>query len=199
MSDINKSLSSNSKSKSTHLFVLIHGLWGTSSHMATIEKFIKENLPSSTDDKIATIKPACFRFWKTYDGLELNAKKIIADIFYEIESLKQNNDLEVTKISIIGYSLGGLISRYVIGLLNELDFFEKIEPIFFSTFATPHVGIQFFNDNIFDAVANRLGPYLFGKSGGQLFIADHDKILVKMADPQEKYMRGLKKFQKHIL
>lgn len=199
MSDINKSLSSNSKSKSTHLFVLIHGLWGMSSHMATIEKFIKENLPSSTDDKIATIKPACFRFWKTYDGLELNAKKIIADIFYEIESLKQNNDLEVTKISIIGYSLGGLISRYVIGLLNELDFFEKIEPIFFSTFATPHVGIQFFNDNIFDAVANRLGPYLFGKSGGQLFIADHDKILVKMADPQEKYMRGLKKFQKHIL
>lgn len=84
-----------------------------------------------------------FRFWKTYDGLELNAKKIIADIFYEIESLKQNNDLEVTKISIIGYSLGGLISRYVIGLLNELDFFEKIEPIFFSTFATPHVGTNF--------------------------------------------------------
>ena len=70
-------------------------------------------------------------------------QKIIADIFYEIESLKQNNDLEVTKISIIGYSLGGLISRYVIGLLNELDFFEKIEPIFFSTFATPHVESNF--------------------------------------------------------
>ena len=123
-------------------------------------------------------------------------QKIIADIFYEIESLKQNNDLEVTKISIIGYSLGGLISRYVIGLLNELDFFEKIEPIFFSTFATPH-GNPIFNDNIFDAVANRLGPYLFGKSGGQLFIADHDKILVKMADPQEKYMRGLKISKAH--
>ena len=91
-------------------------------------------------------------------------QKIIADIFYEIESLKQNNDLEVTKISIIGYSLGGLISRYVIGLLNELDFFEKIEPIF-SVHLPHHTWESIFNDNIFDAVANRLGPYLFGKSG----------------------------------
>lgn len=186
-------------SKSTHLFVLIHGLWGTASHMDTIERLIKDSLPDSTEDVIATIKPSCFRFWKTYDGLEFNSKKIVSEIFYEIESLKEKNNLNVTKISFIGYSLGGLLSRYVIGLLNDLNFFDKIKPIFFTTFATPHVGIQFFNDNLFDITANRLGPYLFGKSGGQLFISDYDKILVRMADPNEKFLIGLKKFERHIL
>lgn len=186
-------------SKSTHLFVLIHGLWGTASHMETIEQFIKDSLPDSTEDTITTIKPSCFRFWKTYDGLELNSKKIVSEIFYEIESLKEKNNLNVTKISFIGYSLGGLLSRYVIGLLNDLKFFDKVKPVFFTTFATPHVGIQFFNDNIFDITANRLGPYLFGKSGGQLFISDYDKILVTMADPNEKFFIGLKKFEKLIL
>ena len=81
-----------------------------------------------------------------------------------------------------------MLSRYVIGLLNDLKFFDKVKPVFFTTFATPHVGIQFFNDNIFDITANRLGPYLFGKSGGQLFISDYDKILVTMADPNEKFL-----------
>ncbi|RCK59303.1 hypothetical protein Cantr_07043 [Candida viswanathii] len=185
--------------KPAHLFVLIHGLWGTASHMETIERFIKDALPDATEDAIVTIKPSCFRFWKTYDGLELNSKKIVAEIFYEIESLKEKNNLNVTKISFVGYSLGGLLSRYVIGLLNELKFFDKIKPVFFTTFATPHVGIQFFNDNLFDFIANRFGPYLFGKSGGQLFISDYDKVLVAMADPDQKFLMGLKKFEKHIL
>ena len=190
----------NSHEKSTHLFVLIHGLWGTPKHMSTIEDFIKESINDEvTKDQIVTLKPSCFGFWKTYDGLELNAKKIIQEMFYEIESLKQKNKLIVKRISFIGYSLGGLFSRYIIGLLNEIGFFELVEPVFFCTFATPHLGIHFFRNNFFDTIANNLGPYMFGKSGGQLFIADHEKILVAMADPQQKYMQGLRKFKKHIL
>ncbi|KAG5418697.1 hypothetical protein I9W82_003415 [Candida metapsilosis] len=185
--------------KSTHLFVLVHGLWGSPNHMRTIERYIKESLPSTTTDEIATLKPASFRFWKTYDGLDLNSRKIITEIFYEIESLREKNGLTVTKISFIGYSLGGLFSRYVIGLLNELGFFDQVEPVFFSTFATPHVGIEFFRDNIFDNIANIVGPYLFGKSGGQLFLADKEQILVQMADHNGKFYQGLTKFKKYTL
>ncbi|EMG48383.1 LPL1 Lipid droplet phospholipase 1 [Candida maltosa Xu316] len=199
MSTTTTNSSHDSRGKPAHLFVLIHGLWGTAKHMETIEQFINHSVPSSTSDKIVTIKPSCFRFWKTYDGLELNSQRIVSEIFYEIESLKEKNNLDVVKISFVGYSLGGLISRYVIGLLQDLKFFDKIKPVFFTTFATPHVGIEFFNDNVFDAVANRVGPYLFGKSGGQLFISDYDKILVTMADPDEKFFQGLKRFEKHIL
>ncbi|CAK9441245.1 uncharacterized protein LODBEIA_P51140 [Lodderomyces beijingensis] len=168
--------------------------------MQTIESFLKDSITSEiTPDKISTLKPACFRFWKTYDGLDLNSRKIIQEIFYEIESLKEKNHLVVKRISFIGYSLGGLISRYVIGLLNEIGFFEQVEPVFFTTFATPHLGIEFFKKNVFDGIANHVGPYLFGKSGGQLFLADHEKLLVQLADPDKKFLQGLSKFKRHIL
>lgn len=187
------------KEQSAHLFVLVHGLWGSPNHMLTIERSLRELLQECSDEKIVTLKPSSFRFWKTYDGLKLNAERVIRDIFYEIEALKQKSNYKVVKFSLVGYSLGGLISRYLIGVLNEIGFFEMVEPIFFTTFATPHVGIQFFNDNIFDNAANKTGQYLFGKSGREMFMTDHDKILMQMADPEGIYYQGLNKFRKHIL
>lgn len=188
-----------SKEQSAHLFVLVHGLWGSPNHMLTIERSLRELLQECSDEKIVTLKPSSFRFWKTYDGLKLNAERVIRDIFYEIEALKQKSNYKVVKISLVGYSLGGLISRYLIGVLNEIGFFEMVEPVFFTTFATPHVGIQFFNDNIFDHAANKVGQYLFGKSGREMFMTDHDKILMQMADSEGVYYKGLNKFRKHIL
>ncbi|EAZ63957.2 putative serine esterase [Scheffersomyces stipitis CBS 6054] len=185
--------------QSAHLFVLVHGLWGSPNHMLTIERLVKDMLPSVSAEKVVTLKPSSFRFWKTYDGLERNARSVISEIFYEIETLKQKNNYNVTKISFVGYSLGGLISRYLIGLLEEMDFFATVKPIFFSTYATPHVGIEFFANNIFDNTANAVGPYLFGPSGRQMFVADTDKALREMADPNKKFYLGLAKFEKHIL
>lgn len=188
--------------KPAHLFVLIHGLWGGPNHMLPIENSIRESLGSDfdgTNDEIVVLRPSSFRFWKTYDGLKFNSEKVVADIFYEIETLKQKQNLKVNKISVIGYSLGGLISRYVIGLLYDLQFFDVVQPIFFSTFATPHVGVEFFKDNLFDKIANRAGKYLFGPSGQQLFLADSEKILLKMSEPDSIFFKGLAMFEKHIL
>ncbi|CAK7893990.1 lipid droplet phospholipase 1 [[Candida] anglica] len=184
-----------------HIFVLVHGLWGGPNHMLTIEKSIKELLDSddSSKEKIVTIRPSSFRFWKTYDGLQLNAERVVSDVLYEIEMLKSENNIKVTKISFVGYSLGGLISRYAIGILNEIGFFDKVQPMIFSTFATPHVGVHFFQQNAFDILANELGKYLFGKSGNEMFMGDDELILKKMADPEHKFYKGLKRFKKHIL
>lgn len=187
------------KEQNAHLFVLVHGLWGSPNHMLTIERSLRELVQECSDEKIVTLKPSSFRFWKTYDGLKLNAERVIRDILYEIEALKQKSNYKVVKFSLVGYSLGGLISRYLIGVLNDIGFFEMVEPVFFTTFATPHVGIQFFNDNIFDHTANWMGQYLFGKSGREMFMTDHDKMLKKMAEPEGVYYRGLAKFRKHIL
>jgi hypothetical protein len=44
----------------------------------------------------------------------------------EIKLIKALN-LEITKFSIIGYSLGGLVSRYAIGLLYSQGFFKNIK------------------------------------------------------------------------
>ncbi|CAH2355717.1 lipid droplet phospholipase 1 [[Candida] railenensis] len=188
--------------RDTHLFVLVHGLWGGPNHMLTIEKSIHEVIghqSGGSDERIATIRPSSFRFWKTYDGLRLNAERVISDVLYEIELIRQKQNSKVTKISFVGYSLGGLISRYAIGMLNDIGFFDEVKPVFFTTFATPHVGIHFFNGTIFDKISNRVGHYLFGKTGKQMFIEDDDKILVKMVEPDGTWFKGLAKFEKHVL
>lgn len=193
------SVTVSSKPKPTHLFVLVHGLLGGPNHMQSIERCIKTLLPSESKHKIVTLRPSSFRFWKTFDGLKLNAERVITDILYEIETLRQENNLKVEKISLVGYSLGGLISRYVIGMLEEIGFFDIVEPVFFTTFATPHVGVEFLNNNVFDRTANALGQYLFGYTGTQMFLTDSQSTLVSMADPEKKYIKGLLRFQKHIL
>lgn len=184
--------------QNVHLFVLIHGLWGGPKHMRTIDHCIKTLLNQDKDQrKIVTLKSSSFRFWKSYDGLKLNAEKVLSEILYEIETLKSKNKMNVDRISIVGYSLGGLVSRYLIGLLYELEFFNVVKPVFFSTFATPHVGIEFFNGTLFDGARNNLGKVLFGKSGKEMFLVD--QTLVDMADPELKYYKGLVLFEKHIL
>lgn len=182
-----------------HLFLFVHGLWGNPNHMLVIEKAVKKAVQPVSPERIISIKPSSFRFWKTYDGIQRCAERVVADLLFEIEALKQTNKCKVTKISIVGYSLGGLISRYVIGILYDLKFFDEVDPIFFCTFATPHVGVHFFRNNFFDKFANLVGQCLFGMTGFQLFITDPRQLLVEMADPDSIYMKGLRCFEKKML
>lgn len=182
-----------------HLFVLIHGLWGLPNHMITIEKCLQNLLPNTTKDKICTLRPLSFSFWKTYDGIVYNAERVIEEILYEIEALKEKEMTTVSKILVVGYLLGGLILRCVIGLLFEMGFFDTVKPIIFTTFATPHVGVEFFKENLFDFTANRLGQYMFGKTGKELFVKDTNQMLVEMADPGKRYFKGLMMFQLKIV
>jgi hypothetical protein len=50
------------------------------------------------------------------------------------------NGQKIRKLSVIGYSLGGLVARYAIGLLFRKGYFDKLEPVNFTTFVTPHLG-----------------------------------------------------------
>lgn len=79
---------------------------------------------------------------------------------------------------------GGLISRYVVGLLYARGLFETIQPVNFTTFATPHLGIRHINPGVFHNLANRLGARLLGFSGRHMFIADHmlRPLLLQMAE-----------------
>ena len=163
--------------------------------MNTIEKALVTSLRGLIPLKIITIKPSSYRFWKAYDGIQRCAELAIAEIFFEFKTLKQINRYKVSLFSIICYSLGGLISCYVVGLLEEMGFFDEVTPVFFSTFATPHVGLRFFKRNLFDIFANNCGSDLFRKAGQQLFLTDSEQLLAKMAHPELKYYKGLQKFQ----
>ncbi|ODQ80826.1 hypothetical protein BABINDRAFT_166404 [Babjeviella inositovora NRRL Y-12698] len=180
-----------------HLFVLVHGLWGGPKHLLVLEEAIKHSFADS-DEKICTLRPSSFAFFKTYDGVKVCGEKVVRDIFYEVETLRKRENVLVSKISIVGYSLGGLISRYVVGRLHSLGAFDHIEPVIFSTFATPHVGVHFFRQTIADRLLNFVGGTFLGQTGRDVFI-HQSRILVDLADPAQVYYQGLQKFRKRLL
>lgn len=64
----------------------------------------------------------------TYDGIEVGGERVAQEIEDRIAKLKEEGKT-VDKMSITGYSLGGLVSRYVIGLLYTRGVFDKIKPM----------------------------------------------------------------------
>ena len=110
----------------------------------------------------------------------------------------------IKKISVVGYSLGGLVARYVIGILDHEGLFDTIEPVNFTTFATPHLGTRTPLSLWTSHIYNSVGPSLLSASGQQMFLLDNfgdsGKPLVElMADPNSIFIRALKKFPKRTL
>lgn len=64
----------------------------------------------------------------TYDGIELGGERVCQEIEDEVEKLARAGQ-EIKRISLVGYSLGGLVARFCVGLLDSKGFFEKIKPV----------------------------------------------------------------------
>jgi triacylglycerol esterase/lipase EstA (alpha/beta hydrolase family) len=64
----------------------------------------------------------------TYDGIELGGERLCQEIEEELEKLAKSGQ-KVARISLVGYSLGGLVSRYAIGLLDSKGIFKDIQPV----------------------------------------------------------------------
>jgi len=115
----------------------------------------------------------------------------------KIASIQEQGDRKVTRFSISGYSLGGLLARYVIGALYANKFFDTIEPVNFTTIATPHLGIpkypSFFSTmvrhfssfhlrisfhvriaytTLLSFQGTQIGPRLLGRTGLQFYGVD---------------------------
>lgn len=108
----------------------------------------------------------------------------------------------IRKLSILGYSLGGLIGRYAVGLLYSRGYFDRIQPVNFTTFATPHVGVR--SPARRSHFWNVLGARTVSKSGRQLFMIDNFRdtgqpLLSILAAKGSIFMLGLTKFQSRSL
>ncbi|KAG7924528.1 hypothetical protein KL925_005331 [Ogataea polymorpha] len=185
------------ESKNCHLVVLCHGLWGVSEHFAYIEAQLKNHasLSSSKDQLIVYTTKTNERF-KTYDGIDLCGTRVAEEILAEALRL-QEQGLTVSKFSVVGYSLGGLIARYAIGVLHYRGFFCNIEPVNFTSFCSPHVGVLTPGQSVSIKIFNWLVPVLLGKSGHQLFLKDSPTVplLKLMSLPHTVFYRGLAKFK----
>ena len=139
----------------------------------------------------------------TYDGIDLGAERVTQEIETYIQDLETDGK-SVRKISITGYSLGGLVARYVIGLLYSRGYFNRIKPINFTTFATPHLGVRTPILGIQSTIWNFLGSSTLSVSGRQLFLVDSFRdtrkpLISLLADPDTIFMRALKLFPNRSL
>jgi dienelactone hydrolase len=58
----------------------------------------------------------------------VGGERLVSEIEELLEQLARDGT-QIKKLSITGYSMGGIIARYAIGLLYHKGLFEKIEPV----------------------------------------------------------------------
>ncbi len=115
-----------------------------------------------------------------------------------------NDEQHIEKLSIVGYSLGGLVARYAVGLLYSNGWFERIQPVNFTTFASPHLGVRTPLVGYHSHVWNAFGARMLSTSGRQLFTIDTFRdtgrpLLAVLADPNSIFIKALTQFKNRVL
>ncbi|KAJ7890560.1 DUF676-domain-containing protein [Mycena olivaceomarginata] len=179
----------------SHLLVLVHGMWGNPGHLAELCRIVKETYP---DPNFHVLLAETNKEDSTYDGIDWGGERVAEEIVAEVEKLKQEGHT-VTRFSITGYSLGGLVSRYVVGILRQRGFFENVTPVNFNTIATPHLGLPRY-PSFFSSLASVLGPKLLSRTGEQFYCVDRwsakgRPLLEVMADPDRIFHQALAAFE----
>lgn len=100
-------------------------LWGSPGHLAQVSKALQSKFEKS-NLHVLVAKRNIGNF--TYDGIELGAERVTNEIEDELADLDKQGK-KVTKFSAVGYSFGGLIARYCIGLLHSKGYFDRMQPL----------------------------------------------------------------------
>ncbi|KAJ3494325.1 hypothetical protein NLJ89_g10832 [Agrocybe chaxingu] len=187
----------------THLLVLVHGMWGNPEHLAELARIARETHGSETGTDAMSLHilvAETIREESTYDGADWGGERVASEVLEAVKTLEAEGR-GVTRFSVTGYSLGGLIARYCIGVLHSKGFFEKIEPINFNTIATPHCGLPKY-PSFLSTLSMTIGSKLLSRTGEQFYCLDKwspkgRPLLVVMADPERVFHQALAKF-KHI-
>lgn len=170
-----------------HLFVLHHGLWGNTEDL----KFIQIKLEEIESILVLNIQSNARLL--TYEGVEHCSSRAVSEIQ---QFIKLHPSINL--ISFVGYSLGGIFLRHVIGDLYNLHIFKSIKPHSFTTFATPHLGSRRMNEFFFNRSFNFLSSFFVAQTGLELNLDDSDKgdtpILLRMTVIDSCFMKGLKLF-----
>ncbi|KAJ4325726.1 hypothetical protein N0V94_000485 [Neodidymelliopsis sp. IMI 364377] len=173
-------------------------LWGNPEHLKYLTTSVRERYPD-----IDVLVPKSNSGSFTYDGIELGGERVAHEVEARLDELKKDGHT-ITKFSITGYSLGGLVARYAIGLLYHKGVFEHIQPVNFTTFATPHLGVRTPLRGYTSHVWNVLGARTLSTSGRQLFAIDKFRdtgrpILSVLADPESIFLKALAQFKHRSL
>jgi triacylglycerol esterase/lipase EstA (alpha/beta hydrolase family) len=100
-------------------------LWGNPEHLKFLQNSLRDKY-AEDPLHILLVKSNAGSF--TYDGVDTGGERVANEILQSIDEFARDGT-EIKKISVIGYSLGGVVARYAIGLLYSKGLFERIEPV----------------------------------------------------------------------
>ncbi|BGO88545.1 hypothetical protein NBRC10512_003357 [Rhodotorula toruloides] len=198
-----------------HLVTVLHGLWGSPTHIAYVVDSItrhaarpsapksraRDSSPTRAAEKKVEVVVLAPRtnaesFAHTYDGIDVCADRVVEEIDAEVQRIEEDGG-KVERFSIVGYSLGGLVARYVLGLLDSRtpSFFSTVRPVNFTTFASPALGIPQYK-SFWSRTFRFLGSRLLSRTGNQLY--ERDRFLPARfnsgKDDGVKDRKGLSKY-----
>nr|KIR83289.1 lipid particle protein [Cryptococcus tetragattii IND107] len=185
-----------------HVVLLIHGLWGSPAHLAEAKQELEAAWGEGEGEELVVMVAGGMTSQLTYDGIDVCASRVAWELDEKVKELDAHGK-HVAKFSLAGYSLGGLVARYLVGLLHSRSpsFFRLHKPVAFSTLASPHYGIPRYN-TLLSTVLCWLGARIMSRSGEQLYVvdryADDDPrpLLEIMADPRSVFYHGLEMFER---
>ncbi|SCU97108.1 LADA_0H04500g1_1 [Lachancea dasiensis] len=202
---MSESLNTCSKPRLVHLVVLVHGLWGNRNHFDHIRSTLeteferRQSVESSRcTEELVVYTTHLNEGYKTYDGIDVCGVRVAGEVEEQITQLGT-----VAKFSICGYSLGGLIARYALGVLYKKQIFKKqeIELVNFTTFCTPHAGVYAPGKNFAVNLFNTVVPLVLGNTGKQMFLKDRGRfsnnlpLVLSMSLDNSVFYKALQEFK----
>ncbi|ADV24636.1 lipid particle protein [Cryptococcus gattii E566] len=189
---------------SVHVVLLIHGLWGSPAHLRVAKEELEAawGAGAGEGEELVVMVAGGMTSQLTYDGIDVCASRVAWELDEKVRELEAHGK-HVARFSLTGYSLGGLVARYLVGLLHSRSpsFFHRHKPIAFSTIASPHYGIPRYN-TLLSTVLCWLGARVMSRSGEQLYVVDKYSdddprpLLEIMADPRSVFYHGLEMFER---
>ncbi|KAM0014188.1 putative alpha/Beta hydrolase, lipase [Helianthus debilis subsp. tardiflorus] len=193
--DIFYQVSAGAKVPPDHLLIMVNGIIGSAADWRYAAKQFVKRLP----DKVIVHCSDCNSATLTFDGVDRMGERLAEEVLTVVQRWP-----EVSKISFIAHSLGGLVARYAIGRLYESvpisrssnllqydaeqsleQLFEAkiggLQPVNFITVATPHLGSRGHRQLPFlcglpflERRAPQTAHWIVGRSGKHLFLTDND-------------------------
>ncbi|XP_024009032.1 putative lipase ROG1 isoform X2 [Eutrema salsugineum] len=204
------------RAEPTHLVVMVNGLIGSAQNWRFAAKQMLKKYPQDLVVHCSKSNHST----QTFDGVDVMGERLAEEVRSVI---KRHPSLQ--KISFVGHSLGGLIARYAVARLYEQECPEELsqnsddigqeriaglEPVYFITFATPHLGSRghkqvplFSGSHTLERLATHMS-WCLGKTGKHLFLADGDDgkppLLLRMVSDRRnlKFISALRCFKRRI-
>lgn len=183
----------------TELLVLSHGLQGTHEDFPYLIEELRKS-PAGAEDRVL-VHPSPANTHKTHDGVVYGGLRLVEDIRKVVADHKS-----LRRISMMGFSLGGLYIRYAAGVLYDKQngTIAGLEAGTMFVVATPNLGVRSFG--VYRFLPNPMLPManaVFGETAKQMLLQDDDQVLVAMTSDNNKqgipFLSALAAFQGRIL